>query len=150
MFNFKLINKISGYPAYTCSKEKNIRKSSDIHDFKNFDNFLPDNLHELTSINWINFHGKSIQKNVIVVLFDENGPQFNLVSQIIKTSKNDIIVLAYELQDCFLDAHYSAYKVYDVTKRKCKTLDENDMEYCTITHIMFQSSGFYYIQKNWM
>ena len=146
MLNYRFISRSSEYSTYKYGKE-NIIGTNNIEDFPNFANYLPKNLNDIASLTWIEFQEKRIKENAILVKFCKNGPKFYIVYRILKIERNDIFILAYELKDCFLEEHFSAYKIYDINKRDYKVFLTADLESCAITDIIYQSSGFFFYKE---
>ena len=113
---------------------------------------LPNNFlgHNVQVTNSIQHMGKTIEKGSVVVTFSEFGSQFYFVHLILLNGEDDFLLVVKSLNECYLNEHLRAFKIYNITSFHWEILTKVNMQNAFVTYINKLSDGMCYISKNWM
>ena len=62
---------------------------------------------------WLQFKGKRIKLNSVIVIHEENDPEFYIVECIFYKNEEDFEVITKCIENCFYDDYYQAFKIFD-------------------------------------
>lgn len=151
IFNYRLISKSSSYPTYFCNRIK-MSSLKNLPNASNFVHLLPSSFvgKSISLTNSIQYKGKKIKEDSVIVTFSELGSEYYLVYLIILNGDDDFFIVTKSLTDCYLNERLRAVKIYDQDCFFWEILSMKDLQSSIISYINKLSDGSLYISKNWM
>ncbi|KAJ8677415.1 hypothetical protein QAD02_013202 [Eretmocerus hayati] len=103
----------------------------------------------VTTVEWVKICDNRIDRNCILVLFDDKGPAFYVVHYLIVID-DDIRLITKKLRDCFPVQRVHAYEVHDKDAFSWSSLTLNGVRRAFVTYSTTLSDGGTYIFQNWI
>lgn len=144
--NYRFMTKKASYSLFTSKTVKN-QLVSDLKYYRQFSHLLEESRGLL--MRSLDYMGKTIKKDCILVIFSYSGPAFHRVYEIIM-SKSKYVFITKKFNDYYFDYHLQAFKIYNLHDFSWDIVLEEHMERSIITNIVQLSNSFYYVSKNWI
>ena len=91
--------------------------------------------------------GKTIKKGNFVVTFSKLGSQFYFVHLMLLNGEDDFLLVVKSLNECYLNEHLRAFKIYDITSFHWVILTKANMQNAVVTYINKLSDEMCYIKQ---
>ena len=150
ILNYRFMNPTL-YPTYILAFKKLI-SIHNLPDVEQFLDLIPKhslNI-DLLVTNSIQYMGKSIKKDSVIIIFSEMGAAFFLVNCIILINSVDFIIVSKSLIDCYFDEHLRAFKIHDLNNFHWEIISRTDLKNAAFSYVNKIRDGSFYITKNWI
>ena len=113
---------------------------------------LPEEIKTLRSVfvtECLKYEGSEIKNNSMVMVPNENGPQFYKIKSLMTGDNNRFSLIAQLYTDVALDEHFDLYEI-ESFKSKWFLLSDEEISGYTLTHYVKISDNRMFIVRNWL
>ncbi|KAJ8669807.1 hypothetical protein QAD02_001066 [Eretmocerus hayati] len=103
----------------------------------------------VSTVKWVKTGEDRIEKNCILVLFNDNGPVFNVVHELIVIDET-IFIVSKKLKNCYAVERVHGFKVVNENDYSWSSLTLSDIRRASVTYFTTLSDGGIYIYQNWI